>query len=55
MNEFIKLLENNKDNYFFGGEENLTPFVSGEFLDKFKETLFAGDTHCKYNFTFHYL
>lgn len=50
MNKFIEILKNNKDNYFFGGEKNLTPFISGEFTEKFKETIFAGDTHCKYNF-----
>lgn len=50
MNEFIKILEEHEDKYFYGKEKSLTPFVSGEFLQKFKETIFAGDTHCKYNF-----
>lgn len=50
MNKFIEILENNKENYFFGGEKNLTPFISGEFTEKFKETILEGDTHCKYNF-----
>lgn len=50
MNEFIKILEKHEDTYFYGEEKNLAPFISGEFLEKFKETLFAGDTHCKYNF-----
>lgn len=50
MNELINLLEKHEDKYFYGEEKELAPFVSGEFLKKFKETIFAGDTHCKYNF-----
>lgn len=50
MNKFIEILEKHEDKYFDGEEKNLAPFVSGEFTEKFKETLFAGDTHCKYNF-----
>lgn len=50
MNELINLLEKHEDKYFYGEEKELAPFVSGEFLEKFKETIFVGDTHCKYNF-----